>query len=98
MSPPLTHSCRDHRDIYPLTGERGDHGRDVSVEVLDLVVVGDPGRGDLGQHARRLDAVLERRGAAAQQALYHIQAAALKHINWSEVARMIKVYYAGHIG
>ena len=55
------------------TCEGGDHGGDVPVEVLDLVVVGDPGRSDLGEHARRLDAVLQRGGARAQQALYHVQ-------------------------
>ena len=48
------------------------------------MVVGDPRRGDLGEHAGRLDAVLQRRGAGAQQALYHIQTAALKHNIWSE--------------
>jgi hypothetical protein len=50
----------------------------VAVEVLDLVVVGDPRRRDLSQQSGSFDPIFQGRVAAAQKLVDHGQAVALK--------------------
>ena len=69
------------------TGEGGHHAHDVGVEVLDLVVVADPGRGDLGEDAGTLDAVFQGRLPGAQQLADHCQSATLE----KEIDNLVKL-------
>ena len=50
----------------------------MAIEVLDLVVVGDPGRGDLSEKSGSFDPIFQGRVAAAQQLVDHHQPVALQ--------------------
>ena len=77
----MTHDLREPNPklcLLVVTCEWADHAGDVAIEVLDLVVVGDPGRGDLSEKSGSFDPVFQGRVAAAQQLVDHRKPVALK--------------------